>query len=424
MSRSITLQHATLVLPQRIRSAPLCIADGRVVAEAPADALVLDLRGHLILPGLINAHDHLQLNNIPRLPQREPFPNSYAWIAAFQPYFRDPAVTAACAVPETLRYWQGGLKNLLCGVTTVMHHDAWRPLFDDPVFPVRVLRRYGWSHSLGLGHHLDKLTSVGPEVVERGQAGQVADSSHHVTPLPTYGPPVVESFAATPPDTPWFIHLAEGTDAVAAAELAHLDALGCLAANTVLIHAVGLTGVDVERVIARRAGVIWCPESNLSMLGQTLRPRHLFDAGRLALGSDSRLSGSRDLLDELRVAAAHSNLTPAELLRLVTVQASQISAWPEVGGLSPGQLADMLIMRDTGSDPYQIVLDLQRSHIRAVVRGGVPAIADPDFASWFAACGAETVPVMLDGRRKLIAAALLGPPGAMGLEVGLSRADV
>ena len=83
------------------------------MAEPSADAQVLDLRDHLIFPGLINAHDHLHLNTIPRLPQDEPFPNSYAWISAFQNYFADPRVVAAVAVAKPLRYAQGGLKNLL-----------------------------------------------------------------------------------------------------------------------------------------------------------------------------------------------------------------------------------------------------------------------------------------------------------------------
>src|SRR5262245_45121133 len=109
----IALHHATIVLPDRVTARPLVVEGGRVAAAEPPDVWVLDLSGHLIYPGLINAHDHLQLNNIPGLPQHEPFPNSYAWMVAFQPYFRDPAVARARRAPEAARFWQGGLKNLL-----------------------------------------------------------------------------------------------------------------------------------------------------------------------------------------------------------------------------------------------------------------------------------------------------------------------
>jgi cytosine/adenosine deaminase-related metal-dependent hydrolase len=167
--------------------------------------------------------------------------------------------------------------------------------------------------------------------------------------------------------------------------------------------------------------VVWCPASNLTILGQTLAPRRLFVVGRLALGTDARLSGARDLLDELRVAAAQSDLSPSELLRLVTADAARVLFMPEVGGLAPGQRANLLIMRDDGGDdPAAQLLARRRADLRAVVRDGKPAIADPDLAWWFAAAGVETVPVMLDGRRKLLARAL-APPEAVALEPGLSR---
>jgi hypothetical protein len=404
---SVVLQGAWIVHHDLIAAEPLAFDAGRVVAVAPDDAFRLDMRDHLIFPGLINAHDHLQLNNIPPLPHAAPFPNSYAWIAAFVSHFQNLGVAAAIDVPSAERHWHGGLKNLLGGATTVAHHDPWHTTLDDPTFPVGLLRAFGWSHSLGLG-------------VEQSNSGGSIDNSFPtaVDHLPRYGPPVGASFAATPAWHPWIIHLAEGTDAVAAAELTRLDALGCLAANTVLVHGVGLTARDVDRIIECGAAVVWCPSSNIGMLGHTLDPRRLYAAGRLALGSDSRLTGARDLLDELRVAAMHSDLAPSELLRLVTADASRVLRLPDVGGLAPGQHADCLIVRQKLDDPYYTIVDMTRSDVRVVVRNGAPQIADPDFAGWFAHCGIETLPVRLDGRPKLLARQLARPE-IIALEPGL-----
>ena len=375
---SSVLENARVVEHDQVVAKTLAFVKGRV-AEAPANAFRVDLRDHVIFPGLINAHDHLQLNHIPPLAHAEPFSNSYAWIDAFESHLREPGVIAATRTPSDARHWQGGLKNLLAGATTVAHHDPWHAVLDVPDFPVNVLRNFGWSHSLGLGEASGGLT-------------------------PRYGPPVAQSFVATSREHPWIIHLAEGTDDVAGAELARLAALGCLAPNTVLVHGVGLRRSDVERVIECGAAVVWCPASNLAMLGRTLEPwaiRRLFTARRLTLGSDSRLTGSRDLLEELRVASSHSDLSANELVQLVTGAASRILRMPECGGSRLGQRADFVIVR-ARIDAHRALFEAGRSEIRVVVRGGVPVIADVEFAEWFVHCGVAFADVQVDGRPKLI----------------------
>jgi cytosine/adenosine deaminase-related metal-dependent hydrolase len=389
------LENAQVLEHDRFVSRSLAFTAGRVV-DAPADdALCVDVRDHLIVPGLINAHDHLHLNNVPPLRHSEPFQNSYAWIHAFEPRLEDADVVEATRVSSDDRHWHGALKNLLAGVTTVAHHDPWRHVLEDPAFPVGLLQDFGWSHSLALG-------------------APRADAP------PRYGPDVVQSFVATPDAHVWVIHLAEGTDHVAASELAQLDAQGGLASNTVLVHGVGLTSTDVDRVIEAGAAVVWCPASNLAMLGRTIDSvtlRRLFAAGRLTLGTDSRLTGSRDLLEELRVARMHSELSPSELLRLVTGDAARILRLTDRGSLETGQRADCVIVRE-GADPFRSVLDAGRADVRAVVRGGAPVVADPDFDWWFAHCGVDVIPIRVDGRPKLLARSL-ARSSAMALEPGL-----
>lgn len=375
--------------------APLHIEQTHIQPCASSTGWFCDLRDHLVFPGLVNGHDHLHFNCFPHLVRAEPFANSYAWMEAFQAHMDDPEIATARALPREMRHWHGAIKNLFSGVTSVAHHDPWHPVFEQEAFPVRVMRRFGWSHSLGLGLPGDMRSPL------------------------SYGPCPLESFAATPPATPWIIHLAEGTDTVAAGELQALDALGCLVANTRIVHGVGLTDRDQERLIASGSGLFWCPGSNLTMLGATLDPRRLLDAGRLALGSDSRISGGSDLLTEMRLAASHSDCTAQELFDLVTRAPARLLNLPDVGDLADGGRADLLIVRDVGNDPYETLLHLQRRDIRAVVRDGLPCITDPDLADWFVASGLTAVPILLDGNPKLIASALLEWPEALCLEPGI-----
>lgn len=383
----VSLCRAVSVTPEGASRAPLPIRAGRIGSSLAARAWRIDLREHLIFPGLVNAHEHLHVNAVPPLRTGAPFPNSYAWIAAFQSHFAEPAVAAALQLPKALRLRHGALKNLLAGVTCVAHHDPWHPALDATDFPVALLRNYGWSYALG---------------------------------WPGYGPPVQQSFAATPADRPWLIHLAEGTDATAQGELDQLDQLGCLAANSVLVHGVGLRERDIDRVIASGAAVVWCPTSNHGLLGCSLDPRRLYAAGRLALGSDSRLSGARDLLDEMGGVVERGELRPMQVLELATAAAARILRLPSRGSLAPGARADLVIVEDRGGDAAGSLTGLRRSDIRAVVRDGVPRIADPDFAEWFAATGVEAVPVTLDGKPKLLAAPL-ADPALLALEPGLEQ---
>ena len=111
------------------------------------------------------------------------------------------------------------------------------------------------------------------------------------------------------------------------AEVHTLDALGALDARTAIVHGVGLTGDGVALMRRRGASLVWCPTSNLAMLGRTvsravLRP----DISQSRWLLISALSAPVDLLDELAVARKYLPLArlyemvtrgPALILRLV-----------------------------------------------------------------------------------------------------------
>ncbi len=134
-------------------------------------------------------------------------------------------------------------------------------------FPIRVLARYAWSHSLGFG-------DPGPAYSARAKRAGI----------------------------PFIIHAAEGTDQRSREEVDQLDQLGLLSPHTILIHGIALTSSQRQRVAESGAGLVWCPSSNVWLYGATAPVDALPEGIPLGLGTDSTRSGEPTLLAELRAA--------------------------------------------------------------------------------------------------------------------------
>ena len=370
-SRPLTFVNAQVVLPDGRIARTLRVKrrriDGIDVAPDKGDEVV-DLNGSFVFAGLINAHDHLELNSQPRLKWRDRYANASEWIADFQPRFdTDPALAVTRADTLDDRVWIGGLKNLLAGVTTVCHHNPLHGALRHR-FPVRVVKQYGFSHSL----HID------------GES--VADSHHR-----------------TPGEWPWMIHAAEGLDDEARAELDIFDRLGCLSSNTVFVHGVAFCRASADRVIGAGAGLIWCPSSNHFLFDATADVRAFDDADRLALGSDSRLSGERDLLDELQSAHGTRQLSAEGLARTVTTGAADLLRLKQSGRLTVGGPADLTVIQPNEHCPFDTLVSAGRQDVRLTMIDGEPRIADPLLVDVFDATHTEWLPATVDGARRLIA---------------------
>jgi cytosine/adenosine deaminase-related metal-dependent hydrolase len=370
-ARPLTFVNAQVVAPEGRLARTLRVRRGRIdgidVAPDAGDEIV-DLDRSFVFPGLINAHDHLELNSQPRLKWRDKYANASDWIADFQPRFAsDPALAVNTADTLDDRVWVGGLKNLLAGVTTVCHHNPMHRVLRRR-FPVRVVERFGYSHSL----HID---------------GEAVALSHH----------------KTPSDWPWMIHAGEGLDAAAQSELATFDRLGCLSANTVFIHGVAFCRAAADRVIAAGAGLVWCPSSNQFLFDATADVRAFDDADRLALGSDSRLSGERDLLDELQSAHSTRQLSAEGLARTVGAGAAQLLRLDDGGRLEVGARADVTVFRPTESCPFDTLVSASRGDVRLTMISGEAVMAEPLLAGVFDATGVDASPAVLDGTPRLVA---------------------
>jgi cytosine/adenosine deaminase-related metal-dependent hydrolase len=343
-------------------------ADGSVVigrdrvADPAAEAgVVLDLEGRLVLPGIVNAHDHLDFSCFRPL-GRPPYPSLYEWARDVDGGVGEPAARAALAVPLVERLRLGGLRSVLAGVTAVAHHGPFHRSLAREDFPVRVLARYQFAHSPGLT------------------------------------PRLRATYRTTDRRIPWMIHAAEGTTEACRGEIAKLQEQNVLRQNTVIVHGIAIGPAEAQAIADARACVVWCPESNRHLYRATAPIGLLRAAGvRIGLGSDSPASGVRDALSNLAAARAEGVYSDDELLALAGAGTAEVARLP-AGGFNPGDPADFLVVSDLDA--------LLRGDRRAVelvlVRGkavyGAPAL--------MRALLPNATSIRIDGQERLLAAAL------------------
>ena len=328
---------------------------GTIAAAGPAPAPGpggVDLGGRILLPGLVNAHDHLDLSTFPPL-GRPPYANAQAWSADIEGPRDQPAVMAALSVSPPDRLFLGGLRNLLSGATAVAHHGPYHRALARRDFPVRVLAKYQFAHA------------------------------------PGPAPALRRTYRSTDRRIPWMIHAGEGTDERSRGGVDALVAANVLRQNTVLVHAIALGPGDAERIAEARACVVWCPQSNRRLYGQTADVAALRAAGvRIGLGSESPLAGARDALSNLASARGERALTDGELVALATAGSAEVARLPG-GRVEAGQPADLIAV-----DSMEAWLDGDRRALALVVVAGKALYGDPALLD---ALAVRWRPVTVDG---------------------------
>jgi cytosine/adenosine deaminase-related metal-dependent hydrolase/SAM-dependent methyltransferase len=309
----------------------------RASAETTQSGSV-DLSGYLLLPGLINAHDHLEFSLYPNL-GRGPYISCEGWASDI--HLNDSKVIARHqSVPKDVRLWWGAIRNLLCGVTTVCHHNPLQPELTDPEFPLNVVKNFGWAHSL------------------------------------TVDPQMAAAFQATPADAPFITHACEGLDEAAADEIFDLDRIGVLEERTVLIHGLALTPDGIALLNKRGATVVWCPTSNRFLFDRTHSRETITSLRQVLLGSDSPLTSSGDLLDEVHFAHREAGVAANEVYRMVFDRAAHVFPLNDgQGTIRPDAIADLIAVRDRGFAPAETLVGMKAADVELVIVGGRVQVA-------------------------------------------------
>lgn len=399
-------------------NADLLVAHGRIAAigaglAAPEGARVIDARGKLLMPGLVNAHMHSSEMLLRGRYERMPLE---IWLLYAYPFLMDDPIGLRLLF---LRSQLLAIESIRAGVTTVC---------DDFFDPPR--------------HDLERLATVFRAYGEAGLRANVSAGTMNVPPLdavpgandlfPEYlkslldfGPPLGfaayrdfaeqafatlhESFdgrlrfmlAPSAPQrcsadfyrgcydmalergVPFHTHVLEtrvqaatGTDLHGESLIAYMARLGVLGRNTAIAHSVWVSDHDMALMGDAGVSVAHNVVSNLK-LGSGVAPvRRLLDAGvTVALGTDGVSSNdTASVWDLMRVAGlVHAAPGPdpsqwldaGDILRMATIDGARSAMLDMVtGSLEMGKAADMLLL-DLATISFTPLNDIPRQLVYA-----------------------------------------------------------
>jgi cytosine/adenosine deaminase-related metal-dependent hydrolase len=394
------LYLADIVLP--MSSPPLMrgavrVEGSEVVAIGPVTECpplpgeeVVDLGASTLLPGLINAHCHLDYTSFKgAIPSRSSFTE---WIKSIN------ALRRAFTTQEYAEAIAEGFRMLIqSGVTTVANIEAFPELL--PHLPVPPLRTWwflelidvrtrlneeetllgalsffdnhpDWLGGFGLSPHAPYTASVDLYRLARncGEKYGMLCSTHIAESVEEH-----EMFSyARGPLYDFMESLGrDNSDCCQGSALSHLVEHGVIGKNCLIAHLNYLQDYDYDLVASTGASVVHCPKCHTYFGHAPFQLRALRQNGvNVCLGTDSLASNNQlDLRSEMRETQQFHRLSDREVLEMGTLNAAQaLGQAGKLGQISPGSLADLVAFRhesdEAETDPYHAVV-----HSR-----GVPAL--------------------------------------------------
>ena len=382
------LLRARIVLPiarPPIEGGAVLISGSRIVAvgawpelAAAAGDRVVDLGESILLPGLVNAHCHLDYTDMAgKIPPPKNFTD---WIQAIV------ALKAHWSYTEFAQSWLRGAKMLLRTGTTTVGDIENVPELIPEMWRATPLRVISFRELISLKSQL-----AAREIVERAvqewsglpaAGGRVGLSPH--APYTTSAE-LLRFAARTAREQRWplTIHLAESepefemfmyrhgalyewlkgqrdmSDCGLGSPVAHLDRCDCLGENLLAAHVNYLWRDDAALLGRRGVSVAHCPRSH-AYFRHLLFPRAELAAAavNMTLGTDSLASTLKhrgrlpelNMLEEMRaLAAVTPDLAPGAILKMATANGARALGRPgELGVLAPNALADLIVIPFAG----------------------------------------------------------------------------
>lgn len=378
ITRADLVIHPRWVLPvepegQLLENTSVVVSGNRIAAVLDRDqargieaAQILELPGHVLMPGLVNAHGHAAMSLL----------RGYADDLALMPWLEQFIWPA-----ETRHVDAGFVRDGVRLAIADMLRSGTTTCSDMYFFPEQAASEYRASGMRAqIAFPILEFASAwgtGPDdYLARGLA-LIDEYRHAEMQTVVFGPH--SSYAVAEPtlarvatlaaelDIATHIHLHETAGEVLQAvercgerPIDTLNRIGLLGPRTQCVHMTDLGEQDIALLSATGSHVVHCPQSNMKLASGTCPVTQLLSAGvNVALGTDSAASNnSLNLFLEMRSAALLAKLgtgDPAALpaaraLTMATLGGARaLGMEQQIGSLLPGKQADMIAVDLSGS---------------------------------------------------------------------------
>jgi cytosine/adenosine deaminase-related metal-dependent hydrolase len=364
---------------------------GRAGERGDPGGPVRDLGPGVLLPGLVNAHCHLELSH---LAGQVPFEGGFVpWVEAVVGARGRFAVDAVAeATRAAIRFLEergtvavGDVSNTLAHVGELAGSRLDAVVFQELLAwdPGRAAASLEWAE--------ERARAVAALLRPGLEVRLAAHAPHSVSPalfalLNERGGPRAIHLAESPDESrfladgggPWPGFLSRrglghvAFDPPATSPVRYLEEMGVLHPRLVAAHGVQLDADD-RGVLARRGVyVVLCPRSNRNLgVGTADAPALLAAGVRLALGTDSLASaGTLDVLeDAVLLHRQFPSLEPAVIVRVATQGGAEALGLAHLGTIAPGKAAALAYAPAAAvpAEPYALLLSGEARLVRADV---------------------------------------------------------
>ena len=369
------------------------VAGGRVISVKPfaAGEKVTDLGDVALLPGLVNAHTHLEFSLLEQ-PLGKKGMSFADWIGEVVAFRRRRAAEGEAVASYSRRAAEAGLRESAEGGVAMLGEIA-TVLWPAHCFDARAdIRSTIFLELLGLApDRVETLLAAAEQHLRGGKESALRRGLSPHAPY-TVHPELLRQACALSAEqqVPLVMHLAESMEELellrshsgplverlkelgawhpgslprGARPLDYLETLAA-AHRVLVIHGNFLVREELEFLAARREkmSVVYCPRTHAYFQhGEYPLAEMLACDVRVAIGTDSRATNpDLSVLSELRhMAHHHPAVAPEEILKMGTLYGAEaLDLADDFGSLTPGKQANFVVvpLLESEGDPYEILL--------------------------------------------------------------------